>query len=1130
LAGTVAGDKIAIVDQKNDEVRVISVRNTFPNTALGATSSAQTVAFQATQAGSSTSFGLSAQSSDFKAATPTGCPGTVAAGGTCTDAIMFAPTAPGLRTGSLVLADTTGAQATLGLTGVGLAPALSFTAGPLTNFAGTGTAGSSGDSAAATAALLSGPSAVALDGAGNAYIADTGNNKIRFVNASTGVITTFAGTGTPGFAGDGAAPKNAQLSAPTGVAVDASGNVYIADSANNRIREVSASTGLISTVAGGASAGSSGDGGLATAALLSGPTDVATDAAGNVFIADTGNNKIRRIAFNGGFISTVVGTGTQGVSPDGTTAAAANLNAPTGVAVGATGVLYLSDTGNNQVRKVVGGVISTVAGSGTQGSQGDGAAATAAQLNGPTHLAVDAAGDVYIALKGGQNVREVNVASGFINTVAGTGIAGTSASGTISTSSALTSPQGVAVSATSRLYIADTGNNRVALVDETAPTLAFGNVGRGNSAPVVSLSAQNFGNQPLTISAIAITPSTFTRTTGAATDCAVGTILQPGGTCQLRVTFTPTVGGPATGTITLTDNALNVSGSTQVVQLSGTGVIIPGIITVQSGNNQTTPPLGLFATFKVLVTDLQGFAANGASVTFTVPTTGATGTFPGGSNVATVTTGLDGTASSPILTAGATRGTFTVAATTPGVATPANFTETIAGNIAPTLTLTVPNRAGATYGQSLTINVTLTPSSLGGVAATGTVTFFDNGTSIGSQPVSAGAASLSYAANAGAHSFTATYSGDSNFSTATTATATPVTVAPLGITATTNSYSAPYGQMIVSVAGTLAGVLTKDVANVTVSILPNPAQSYPPVGIYPLVATLSGSAASNYTATVTGSPTLTVTIASTTTTVVAAPTQVYKGSAIAFTATVVSTIAGAPAPTGTVTFVSGTIALGTFPLSATGTATANSSTLPAGTNSVTATYNGSVNNSGSSGTTSAVVIGPDFVQTTDQSALSIPQGGRGYVIVTVAANPVFNSTITFSCPGIPATLSCTFLPATLAASGTTELIIGTSGSSTAGLHWPRSQGGPVLAFLFLPVVLLAGVSRKNKRIARFRKSINLLSLLLLIGALTGLSGCGSSVTQPLTPVGATTINVTATGGGVTHSTAIAVTITSATGF
>jgi streptogramin lyase len=248
-----------------------------------------------------------------------------------------------------------------------------------------------------------------VDASGDLFIADSGNNVIGEVIQATGIIITVAGNGTAGYSGDGGAAAAAQLNSPHGVAVDSSGNLFIADTGNNVIREVVQATGNIITVAGTGAAGYSGDGGPASSADLNAPFGVAVDSSGNIFIADTGNNAVREVVQATGYIITVAGTGSAGYSGDGATATSAQLNGPVSVAVDSSGNLFIADAGNNVVREVVEatGYIVTVAGTGTAGYSGDGGLASSAQLNGPDGVTVDANGDLFIGDTGNNCIRKV---------------------------------------------------------------------------------------------------------------------------------------------------------------------------------------------------------------------------------------------------------------------------------------------------------------------------------------------------------------------------------------------------------------------------------------------------------------------------------------------------------------------------------------------------------------------------------------------------------------------------------------------------------------------------------------------------------------------------------------------------
>ena len=337
--------------------------------------------------------------------------------------------------------------------------------GVITTVAGSGSApfgGFSGDGGPAVEARLAFPRDVAVDSAGNVYIADSWNVRIRKVD-STGTITTIAGTGESGFSGDGGPAIQAALNYPRGVAVDSAGNVYIADTWNDRIRKVD-STGTITTIAGTGEWGFSGDGGPAAAARLASPSDVAVDSAGNLFIADRANDRIRKVDSTG-TITTIAGTGESGFSGDGGPAIQAALDDPFGVAVDSAGNVYIADTDNVRIRKVDStGTITTIAGTGESGFSGDGGPAVEAELRHPRGVAVDSAGNVYIADTDNVRIRKVD-STGTITTIAGTGESGFSGDGGPAIQAALNYPRGVAVDGAGNVYIADIGNHRIRKVD-----------------------------------------------------------------------------------------------------------------------------------------------------------------------------------------------------------------------------------------------------------------------------------------------------------------------------------------------------------------------------------------------------------------------------------------------------------------------------------------------------------------------------------------------------------------------------------------------------------------------------------------------------------------------------------------
>ena len=320
--------------------------------------------------------------------------------------------------------------------------------------------GSGGDGGSAMNALLSSPYGIAIDSSGNLFIADTGNYVVRKVDHSTGIITTVAGNGTLGYNGDNIQATSAELNAPYGIAVDTSGHLFIADSGNMRVRKVDLSTGIITTVAGrGVYDPPLGDNGPATAASLCFPRGVAVDTNGNLFISDTQNDRIRKVDHSTGIITTVAGNGTTGFGGDGSSATSASLNNPSSVAVNGSGNLFIVDYANNRIREVnhSTGIIITVAGNGIAGFGGDGNSATSASLNSPYGVAVDGSGNLFITDNG--RVRKVNLTTGIITTVAGGGDSFVENSPAITASLAYSA--GVALDSMGNIFVSDYMHNRI---------------------------------------------------------------------------------------------------------------------------------------------------------------------------------------------------------------------------------------------------------------------------------------------------------------------------------------------------------------------------------------------------------------------------------------------------------------------------------------------------------------------------------------------------------------------------------------------------------------------------------------------------------------------------------------------
>ncbi|MCZ6489067.1 MAG: SMP-30/gluconolactonase/LRE family protein, partial [Acidobacteria bacterium] len=335
--------------------------------------------------------------------------------------------------------------------------------GIITTVVGNGDFSFAGDGGLATDAALD-PQGVAVDAAGNLYVADNVNARIRKIDTSSGIITTVAGTGEKGFSGDDGPATSAMLNIPNDVAVDGAGNLFIADLLNDRIRKVDLN-GIITTVAGNGVDSFAGDGGPATAASLNEPDDMAVDAAGNLYIADTINSRIRKVASADGTIATLAGNNEFKFAGDGGPGTLAALDLPQGIAVDAAGNLFIADQENHRIRKLSpDGTITTVVGNGVFSFSGDGGQAVDASLGRPIDVAVDAAGNLYIAEKFNNRVRKVNT-TGIITTVAGDGSFGFSGDGGQAINASLDTPLAVAVDGSGNLYISDNGNNRVRMVD-----------------------------------------------------------------------------------------------------------------------------------------------------------------------------------------------------------------------------------------------------------------------------------------------------------------------------------------------------------------------------------------------------------------------------------------------------------------------------------------------------------------------------------------------------------------------------------------------------------------------------------------------------------------------------------------
>jgi len=585
------------------------------------------------------------------------------------------------------------------------------------------------------------PSGLAYDSTGNLYIAASNDHVIRKVDLY-GIITTVAGTGEQGFSGDGNAATSALLDSPAGIALDASGNLYIADSHNHRIREVV--NGTISTIAGTSSgAGFSGDGGSAANAQLNLPTAVSVDASGNVLIADTNNHRIRKIV--SGVITTVAGTGEEGYLGDGGAATLALLDSPNGVAFDTlvVGKFYIGDTHNQRIRRVAAdGTITTLAGSGTKSFAGDGLTGTSIGLAGPRGLAVDASGRIYLADSDNNRLRLIGT-NGTISTVAGDGEESFSGDSGLAVKAALDTPRTVAVNSAGFVALADTNNQRVRGINLANIITTIAGLAPTGSASLTLSGATSF----------VYGSGTLTATFSNGTQTATGSLTLLDGTT-------------AAGTATLSSN-------TATLDLSK---LTAGQHTLSASYvGDTNNPAIVSGVYVVTITPLPIVAtANSISILYGQPIPALTGTLTGvlPADTANVTAVFTTTA-----VQGSKTGLYPITVTLTGSASP-NYTVTLSTGgqsgpsgvtIAPTASKTVlaTTNAAPAFAVPITLTATVTSTTTG--TPTGTVQFLNGSTVLGSSTVSSsGTATLVVSTlPLGVNAVTAVYGGDTNFATST---------------------------------------------------------------------------------------------------------------------------------------------------------------------------------------------------------------------------------------------------------------------------------------------------------------------------------------------------------------------------
>lgn len=978
---------------------------------VGTTSGAQTVTVTATAAGvvnqvEVLTAGVSGLDFAAGSGASTCASGlSLAASGTCTQSVVFKPTAPGQRMGAVVLLDASSNVLGMAyLSGTGLGGLGVLVPGNVLPEAGVYRQWTSTqDGIAATLANLDQPASVVLDGAGNMYIADSAHNRIRKVAAPVapaivGIISTYAGTGDASYTGDGGSAVKATLNTPSGVALDGAGNLYIADSGNNVVRKIVPSTGIITTVAGTGVAGYSGDTGAATSAMLDQPLGITVDAGGNLYIADTSNQRIRRVDAGTGIITTVAGNGDPSgngdgkgtFSGDGGPATSAGLSLPYAVAFDGTGNMYIPDSANNRVRMVnTAGVISTFAGSAVAGYAGDGGPANAAELNTPSGVALDPAGNVYIADTQNTAIRKVNASSGNIETLVINGGSATLnlTSGKLGTVQ-IYAPIGLFVDGKGDVYFADYYYMLVEEILSNESVLNFTGtpVQAGAKSAPQTQTVENDGNAALDLTAM--TPDANAAVDAAATTCSLTVSLAVDADCEIGAIFAPplTLVFPAGATSEALDGNIDVYGNTinfpTDTEDFPLDIVLAGIATPVNATTLT-------------LTSSKNPSVYGQAVTFTATVTaGATAGIP----VGTVTF-MDGAATLaanvPLNAAGVAIYTTTTPLTVGAHTITATYTAAQNTNFLPSSATLIQNVDEVTaisltssvnpsaLNQLVTFTATVTISGGGGVTPDGTVTFSDGATVLGVVPLGAGGvATYSTAALAiGVHPITAAYSGDAinDILGITSAVLNQDVQAVPGVTVASSLNPSVYGQAVTFTAtvtgnGTIAptGVVNfldggvkfatanlvgaTGIATVTTAALA--------AGTHTITAVYLGD--TNYSVLTSAAITQVVNKTNTSTTLTAVPNPGIAGLPVALTATV-KIVAGAATITGTVTFTDGATVLGTVPLTAAGTATINPLLAP-GTHTIVAAYSGDTNDNASSSSPLVVTINQATTTTTVTSA------------------------------------------------------------------------------------------------------------------------------------------------------------------
>jgi len=1050
-------------------------------------------------------------------------------GTVCTVPITFSPAYPGQRAVPLQVVTSAG-KVDIGLNGMGVAPLAVLTPGTMSTLAGEINAPNcNAYSGPALAGPICNPSAGAVDFAGNVYVAAYNSNTVSKIDTS-GNITVIAGTGAGGLSGVGGPAISATFDRPSDVVVDPAGNVYFISETAQQVFRIDAVTQTLTSVAGNGNAGYSGDNGPATQASLNYPEGLALDLQGNLYIEDHDNNLIRKVD-TAGIITTVAGNPTTAGqdsptdSGDGGPATQANLALSGGgvyasydsIAVDATGNIFIGDSGHHVVREVTtDGIMHTVAGNNALGAGygGDGGAATSAQLNWPMGVAVDPAGDLYIADFSNNRIRKVDAATQTIMTVAGTGASNTPDSGP-ATQVSLNGPQKVTLDGLGNLYVADTKNNLVRKIDISNSTLTFATPTPVDSTDTTDGPLQaivsNIGNAPLTLPppSTGSNPTTstgFTGFIGNSGPCPIegpsssaGTLAQ-GSSCGLTVEFEPVSVGSITGSIVLTDNSLNAASpyATQTVSLAGTA-----IAAVNTGSLTIAPTTQTFPAILV------GSTSSALTSTITNTTNQAIYLSSG-----SLTDAADFTQTSNCGIISANGGTCTVIFT---------FTPQSAGALTSTYSIHDLNHPGSP--------LTVVLSAIGNAVTT-------SAPQASLSPTTAGFGSITTGAASSAQTFTVSNAGNAALAITSISLggANPDSFIVVNDSCATGGTAA--ARPALSRAITRGGSSSHDLPSLPpgstcqILIVFSPTTAGPSsaaLTIVDQVGTQTAALTGTGVASVTTAPQAALTAASanfnTVTTGSSSAAQTFTlanaGKAVLSISSV--SITGANASS----FQLGANTCGTT-LAAGGSCTVAVTFAPtsAGTFTAALSVTDAVGTQTSSLTGTGAALAPaDFTVTATPASQSIVAGSTATYSVSVASmGGTFTQAVALTANGLPPGATVTFSPASVTPGGSgaqATMIVQTAAQQAAGSNdLPR---WPIAAPVFAGLLLLLPGKRFRLGMKSRRVFTNLACIVALLGIAASTIGCGAGFALP-SSAKTYTITVTGTSGSDTHSTTVTLTV------